>query len=60
MIRVVSDIRLFLISGIWPDIRFHLPDIRLAEYSVAVYTKLYKVDNYNPAVFHGWILLPTD
>ena len=29
-LRVVPDIRPFLISVIWPDIRFHLPDIRLA------------------------------
>ena len=28
--RVVPDIRPFLISGIRPDIRFHLPYIRLA------------------------------
>ena len=27
--RVVPDIRPFFISGIWPDIRFYLPDIRL-------------------------------
>jgi hypothetical protein len=30
--RVVPNIRPFLISGIRPDIRFHLPDIRLAGY----------------------------
>ena len=30
MIRVAPDIRPFLISGIRPDIRFRLPDIRLA------------------------------
>ena len=29
--RVAPDIRPFLISGIRPDIRFHLPDIRLEE-----------------------------
>jgi len=28
--RVAQDIRPFLISGIRPDIRFRLPDIRLA------------------------------
>ena len=32
MIRVAPDIRPFLISDIMPDIRFHLPDIRLAGY----------------------------
>ena len=26
--KVVPDIRPFLVSGIRPDIRFHLPDIR--------------------------------
>ena len=31
-IRVAPDIRPFFISGIRPDIRFRLPDIRLAGY----------------------------
>ena len=33
--RLVPDIRPFLISGIRPDIRFHLPDIRLAGYRIS-------------------------
>ena len=40
MVRVVPDIRPagypeFFISFIWPDIRFHLPDIRLAGYWIS-------------------------
>ena len=34
LLRVVPDIRPFLVSGIRPNIRFHLLDIRLAGYGI--------------------------
>jgi len=37
--RVAPDIRPFLISGIRPDIRFRLPDIRPIQYPVQPYSK---------------------